>query len=485
MRHGRARRRGRSRPGSGRGRRSRSARWRACRRWLCRSGERFVEPQPALAEVAALEPEAPKRGADLQRRRRVPRRRATNASRHGGCRGRLRASPAISSDPTRRTTWPCEEAEVVRRVRARGRSSASPTRVERLGRVLANRLEHGEALAVGAHEALVDERADRVERLRRTRSRPRRACSRRRRRPAAGRAPARSSSSRSKLQPIVSRNARCRAGASREPEVSSSRGRSSRASIADGDSIFIRAAASSIASGRRSRWSQISARSRQLGPVGLEVRAHCARPFEEAAHGGLARERLEGELLLADDAQPSAAGDDDLQTRARSDDPPNGGRGVDDLLEVVDDQQQATARRGARRDAAPGRPRHRRARSERAMLPITRPGSRTAWSVTRTAPSANSSADRRGDSAREARLPDAARPGDREQADVVATQERPPRRRGSSRARSASSSVRRSSCHELVQALGHRERELRVVDVGIHLVHLHLRPVDEVAQGAR
>ena len=35
--------------------------------------------------------------------------------------------------------------------------------VERLERVLADRLEHGEALAVGTDEALVDERADRLE----------------------------------------------------------------------------------------------------------------------------------------------------------------------------------------------------------------------------------------------------------------------------------------------------------------------------------
>ena len=69
------------------------------------------------------------------------------------------------------------------------------------------------------------------------------------------------------------------------------------------------------------------------------------------------------------------------------------------------------------------------------------------------------------------------RAGDREQPDVVAAQEgRRPRRR-SRRARSASSAARspRSPGHELVQALRHRERELRVVDVGVDLVHLDLR----------
>ncbi len=131
-------------------------------------------------------------------------------------------------------------------------------RLEHLDRVLADRLEHGEPLAVGAYEALVDERADRLEvstahvldRLERAAAgedrQPRKsACS--------------SSPSRSKLQPIVSRSARCRSGASREPEVSSSSGCSSRARIPVGESIFTRAAASSIASGRQSRCSQISA----------------------------------------------------------------------------------------------------------------------------------------------------------------------------------------------------------------------------------
>jgi hypothetical protein len=33
-----------------------------------------------------------------------------------------------------------------------------------------------------------------------------------------------------------------------------------------------------------------------------------------------------------------------------------------------------------------------------------------------------------------------------------------------------------------VQTLRHRECELRIVDLGVHLVHLDLRPVDELAQ---
>ena len=66
-----------------------------------------------------------------------------------------------------------------------------------------------------------------------------------------------SSSRRSTLQPIVSRNARCRAGASRGPEVSNSRLRSRRPSIALGASSLTRAAASSTASGRQSSRSQI------------------------------------------------------------------------------------------------------------------------------------------------------------------------------------------------------------------------------------
>ena len=81
----------------------------------------------------------------------------------------------------------------------------------------------------------------------------------------------------------------------------------------------------------------------EVGLVRLEVRTHLACPLEEHADGGVARERLEGELLLAADAQPCAARHGDLQARARGDDRRQRRRGFDDLLEVVDDEQQPAA----------------------------------------------------------------------------------------------------------------------------------------------
>ena len=55
-----------------------------------------------------------------------------------------------------------DEAEVVRRMRSP--PSWPPSSCdEQLTRVLVDRLEHAEALAVGAYEALVDERAESVE----------------------------------------------------------------------------------------------------------------------------------------------------------------------------------------------------------------------------------------------------------------------------------------------------------------------------------
>ena len=75
------------------------------------------------------------------------------------------------------------------------------------------------------------------------------------------------------------------------------------------------------------------------------------------------RERLEGKLLLAAHAQPGAARDGDLQARARGDDRRQRRRGVDDLLEVVDDEQQPADPGGVRRGDARARPRRRRARA--------------------------------------------------------------------------------------------------------------------------
>ena len=73
-----------------------------------------------------------------------------------------------------------------------------------------------------------------------------------------------SGSSRSSLQAIAARSARCRSGRSAALVVSRGRRRSSRVRIAGGDSTFTRAAASSIASGSPSSRRQMSAIARTL-----------------------------------------------------------------------------------------------------------------------------------------------------------------------------------------------------------------------------
>ena len=123
----------------------------------------------------------------------------------------------------------------------------------------------------------------------------------------------------------------------------SSRRRSSRASIAVGDSSLTRAAASSIASGRQSSVSQISPIASRSGLVGPHVRAHGACPLEEERHGVVASKRLERELLLAAHAQSGTARYGDLQIRARGDDRGKRRGRIDDLLEVVEDEEQPTA----------------------------------------------------------------------------------------------------------------------------------------------
>ena len=94
--------------------------------------------------------------------------------------------------------------------------------------------------------------------------------------------------------------------------------------------------------------------------------------------------------------------------------------------------------------------------------------------------------DLRGNCVREARLSDPSGARDREQTDVVPAQQGlgrghallTPDQRGH---RAVTGSAR----HELVQALRHREREGRVVDVEIDLVYLHLRTVDALAQAEK
>ena len=177
-------------------------------------------------------------------------------------------------------------------------SSASALAVEQLARVLADRLEHAEALAVGADEALVDERAERVEisaahlldRLERAApdedgepaeerllvvveelDAPADRVAQRSV-PGGGVARARGEELESVLQPSEHR----RRGQHLDP----------RRGELDRERQVVEVAADL---GDRV----------QVGLVRLEVRADRACPLEEQADGGVARERLERELLLA------------------------------------------------------------------------------------------------------------------------------------------------------------------------------------------
>ncbi len=132
-------------------------------------------------------------------------------------------------------------------------------------------------------------------------------------------------------------------GASRDPDVRSSRRCSSRASIAVGDSSLTRAAASSIASGRQSSRSQISAIASRSASSGSEVRAHGAGRSRNRRTASSRVSGARGNSCSPCDAQPHAARHGDLQARARGDDRRERRGRVDDLLEVVDDEQQPAA----------------------------------------------------------------------------------------------------------------------------------------------
>ena len=106
--------------------------------------------------------------------------------------------------------------------------------------------------------------------------------------------------------------------------------------ISAGVSSRARAATSSIASGRQSSRRQISRT--VLG--GLECPAGRARSLDEERHRLLLeRERGERELVLAVDAQPAAAGHEQLELRRVAEQGGERRRSLVDLLEVVDHEQ--------------------------------------------------------------------------------------------------------------------------------------------------
>ena len=128
----------------------------------------------------------------------------------------------------------------------------------------------------------------------------------------------------------MSRSVCWRAGRSRAPPVSSGSRRSRRASIACGGSSRIRAAASSIASGRPSRRWQISATAGAFSSVTAKSGADRGGALDEQRDRRVLRERLDRqrlvgprrsrqrerrhrELVLAAQVQRRPAGHQDLQ----------------------------------------------------------------------------------------------------------------------------------------------------------------------------
>ena len=204
---------------------------------------------------------------------------------------------------------------------------------------LANRLEHREpSLALHplglADEALLGQRRQPVEGVaalhRCTRSRPRRARRRRRRprgeRRARGRSPPACRGSRRSRR---AGSAADRAGRGRPPAAAPA-GRSSRLSIAWGVRIRIRAAASSIASGRPSRRTQISATAGAFSFVTSKSGPHRPSALDEQRDclvlgelrqrrqvGGVRQaERRNGVLLLAGHLERASAAGQDREVRA-------------------------------------------------------------------------------------------------------------------------------------------------------------------------
>ena len=209
-------------------------------------------------------------------------------------------------------------------------SSASPDSSSRSAAILADRLQHPEALVGVAEEALVDERLQDVEVGLGDLLRQPRACSRRRRPPAARTAAApRRRAARGSTR--SSRAASAGAGRRRAPPLSRSRRWESRSRICAGERTLARAAASSTASGRLSRLG----RARRSSSSRLEPE----RVAEELDRLGFG-ERQHRVLDLASDAQQLAARDEQPEVRAGFDERGELGCRVDHLLEVVEQEQQ-------------------------------------------------------------------------------------------------------------------------------------------------
>ena len=249
---------------------------------------------------------------------------------------------ALSARPRKYSACRCRHVSPVRRL------------VEPLERVLADRVEHAEAAAAPPpDEVLLDERledvelgvADRLGRLEREAAA--------RTRPGAGRAPARPA--RAARSSTRSPRATCAAapGASRGSRWrgAAAAGRAGRAAR-PGSSSATRAAASSIASGSPSSRRQISPTSRSGGSRARPP----ARARRRATSASSSGKRLDRVALLGLEVQRLAARDEHLRVGRAGEQRGDRRRGLDDLLEVVEkDEQRACSRRG-RSGRRPRRP---------------------------------------------------------------------------------------------------------------------------------
>ena len=156
--------------------------------------------------------------------------------------------------------------------------------------------------------------------------------------------------------------------------------RSSRASSSSGSRSATRAAASSIASGSPSSRRQIS----PTAAVGRKPGAIARARSTNSDRGIVVRQRLDRVPLLRVDVQRLAARDEHLRVRRPGEERRDRRRGLDDLLEVVEQDEQPLVRRRARS----GRRRHRR---EAPIARSTSAGSRSACSGTQKTPSGNCS----------------------------------------------------------------------------------------------
>ena len=206
------------------------------------------------------------------------------------------------------------------------------------------------------------------------------------------------SSSRPTLHSTVARRVRCRSGRSAVPVPSASSDLDSRSSSAPGSSSRVRAAASSMASGRPSRRRQIAttaaalpsvrakpgrtarARSTNSATAGDAISSCSGTPAGPAGRGGQ-RQRRDRVLPLGPQPQHRAAGGHDDHAGAAGQQLVQVAGGAGDLLQVVQDEQPGAVAQllgqGLQRRARPGQVgAHRPADAAHHQLRLGDPGQR-------------------------------------------------------------------------------------------------------------